>query len=108
MEASSHRRAGGEPGPPDRPPAGGLAELGGELPVEPDAVAHEEHVGGRRTELRYQADRVEGRAAGQLALLDEDDVPAAGGGEVIGDATTDEPPPAHQRGPPPFPPAPRR
>ena len=45
-EALEHRAARGEPEAPDRPPARGLADLGRDLPVEPDAVVHEAHVGG--------------------------------------------------------------
>src|SRR6185436_10209451 len=92
LEPLPHGRARGEPKAPDRPPADGVARLGGQRAVEPDAVGHEPHVGGRRAEVGYQADGVKCRPAGQLALLDQDDVPTPGGGQVVGDAAADDAP----------------
>ena len=90
LKLLERRGARGESEAPDRPPAGGLAHLGGDLAVEPDAVAHQEHVGGRRAELRHEADRVKGRPAGQLALLDENDLAAPRGREMVRDAAADD------------------
>src|SRR5207342_3702807 len=51
-----------------------------------DAVAAEAHHGRRGVELRDEAGGVARRAAGQLALLKQDDVGPPGPGQVVGDA----------------------
>ena len=86
LERLQHRRARGQPEAPDLPPAGGLAHVGLDGVVESDAVVHQQHVGRRGSELRHQAHGVERRPAGQLALLDEDDVLEPVLGQVIRDA----------------------
>ena len=62
-----------------------------ELAVERDAVAAEAHHRRRRVELGHEPRRVVRRAAGQLALLDQQDVLPPGPGEVVGDAAPGDP-----------------
>src|SRR5216684_693508 len=54
--------------------------------VKLDAVAAEPHHRRRRVELRHQPGRMAGRAARQLALLDQVDVAQSGLREMVGDA----------------------
>src|SRR5439155_4673706 len=57
-----------------------------ELAVQLDAVAAEPHHRRGRVELRDQACRVAGRAARELALVEQQGVFQAGLGKVVGDA----------------------
>ena len=78
------RLAGGDPHAPD-----GLEHL--QLAVEGDAVAPQAHHGARRVELGHEPRCVVRRAAGQLALLDQQDVLPPRPGEVERDAATGDP-----------------
>ena len=84
LELLEALRARRDPEAPDR-----LEDA--ELAVELHAVAAEAHHRRRRVELGDEPGRVAGRAARQLALLEEEDVRPAGLGEVIGDARPGDP-----------------
>ena len=68
-----------------------------ELAVQLDAVAAEPHHRRRRVELGDQARRVAGRAARELALVEQEGVLPAGFGKVIGDARAGDAAADHDR-----------
>ena len=63
--------------------SGGQARLGLELAVETGGVLHQAGPGLGRPQLAEEARRVPGRAARELALLEQDDVGPAQAGQVV-------------------------
>ena len=90
LELGPALRVAGEPETPGLAPTGGKPGLDLEPLVELDRVA--EHLGdrGRRAELTDEAGGMPGRAAGQLAALDQDDVGLVVAGEMIGGGAADD------------------
>ena len=75
---------------PEEPPACVKAGLGFEALVEVDRVAQNLGNRCRRPELADEAGGVPGRAAGQLAAIDENDICLVVAGEMIGGRTADD------------------
>ena len=80
----------GEPQAAGHLPAGGEAGLGLEPLVEVDRIL--QHLGdrGRGAQLADEAGGMPGRAAGQLALLEQDDVGLVVAGQMIGGRAADD------------------
>ena len=80
----------GEPEAAGLAPAGGEPGLGFEPLVEIDRVAEHLRDRGRGAELADEAGGMPGRAAGELAALDEHDVGLVVAGEMIGGRAADD------------------